>query len=161
MFGCRDEEGGLLLSTPNFLSAGAVIEPMDFVGTNHPVGASYNWAFRTWLLGYMEEFADKKLKSTWAHLLNIMQIRDQVESWRARLPEDEVLKLNHPTVVWHRYQARTPSPRTLLRTGTYNKVSDYEAQIKELQDSLAEAKKEIKDLEWEVAGYQNRYGPLH
>ena len=90
-----------------------------------------------------------------------MKHRDQVEAWRNRLPQDEVLKLNHPTVVWHRYRARTPSPRTLLRTGTYNKVSDYEAQIKELQESLVEAEKKIKDLEWEVEGYRNRSGPLH
>ena len=37
---------------------------MDFARTKQPVGASYNWAFHTWLLRFMGELADKKLKNT-------------------------------------------------------------------------------------------------
>lgn len=77
-------------------------ECMRRAGSNHPIGRAYNEAFSAWLA--RNEFADID-KGTRSRLLDCIEHRAEVESWRASLKLDERLRLNHPNSVWRRWQS--------------------------------------------------------
>ena len=77
---------------------------MQAAETNRPEGKAYNQIFSQWLARYGLSEIDKSAR---AKLLYIMEHRGDVEDFRAGLPMNVRMELNHPVSVLRRWQAAT------------------------------------------------------
>ena len=76
-------------------------EAMRAAQTDEPQGRRYNEAFSDWL---REHKLDEIDKGTRSRLLNCLEHREEIEKWRATLPANGKLKLNHPETILRRWQ---------------------------------------------------------
>src|SRR5262245_32962560 len=82
---------------------------MQVSGSQQPRGRAYNTAYSEWLNRY-RGIRDMD-QSVRARLLKVMEERPAIEEWRATLTEPERRRLNHPTTVWQKWNARTREHR--------------------------------------------------
>jgi hypothetical protein len=90
-----------------WLSIGRAIEVgrreiMRLLHTNRPAGAQWSRTFGQWLdsTGFAE--IDKSVRSRLQQCLDNLPA---IETWRQNIGLTQRLQLNHPTVVWRRFQA--------------------------------------------------------
>jgi len=111
---------------------------MQAAETNRPEGKAYNQIFSQWLARYGLSEIDKSAR---AKLLYIMEHRGDVEDFRAGLPMNVRMELNHPTSVLSRWQ--TAIKVTKPKPPKPNYVGENEAlaeQIRELEAARETAK---------------------
>ena len=77
---------------------------MKAAETNRPEGKAYNQIFSQWLAHYRLNEIDKSAR---AKLLFVMEHRGEIEDFRAGLPINVRMELNHPVSVLRRWQAET------------------------------------------------------
>jgi hypothetical protein len=82
-------------------------ETMRAIHTNQPTGKRYEKAMSEWLFTHSFHLIDKCTRN---HLLECLQHRREIESWRARLTEPEQFRFNHPTTVLRKWKAKTVVP---------------------------------------------------
>ena len=102
---------------------------MQAAETNRPEGKAYNQIFSQWLARYGLSEIDKSAR---AKLLHIMEHRGEIEDFRAGLPMNVRMELNHPTSVLRRFQAlnRVTKPKAPKER---DKSESREAYIQELE----------------------------
>jgi hypothetical protein len=69
--------------------------------TNKPVGPQYRQTVKLFLVGHR---LDHIHKSTRSLMCEVARNMDAIESWRSKLPADELLELNHPRVVLNHWK---------------------------------------------------------
>ena len=86
-----------------------------------PEGSKYNKAFGDWCQVHGLDEIDK---SDRGKLLKIMENIDEIEKWRAKLPEGKRVQLNHPSSVWRAWtcpnRGNRGRPRTYQSNGKVN-----------------------------------------
>jgi hypothetical protein len=90
---------------------------------NKPKGRSYNAAFSAW----QKKFGFTDLdKGDRARLFDVMDHLKEIDGWLQKLPENERLRLNHPSSIWRRWKAATaaPKPDTQLKPSPMRKLKD-------------------------------------
>jgi hypothetical protein len=121
-------------------------EAMRRSGANQPAGRGYNETFSRWLGANGFGDMDKGARS---RLFDIMENRSDVEEWREQLDEMERLSLNHPNIVWRKWQAWK------RREGTRDPA--VEPRFSK-QDTIVEQQNEIDRLNEQVASFQEEIG---
>jgi hypothetical protein len=81
---------------------------MKAAETNRPEGKAYNQIFSQWLTRYGLSEIDKSAR---AKLLYVMEHRGEIEDFRAGLPINMRMELNHPVSVLRRWQAATKATK--------------------------------------------------
>jgi hypothetical protein len=114
------------------------IEAMRTANTNKPEGRAYAVAFSDWLRHTGLDQIEKIDKSTRARLLDLMDHIDGVERWRATLPTNKQLQLNHPRIVWQHWQRAKN-----LNSAAEHKASPM-AKLKKSVASLSEENERLK-----------------
>ena len=76
-------------------------DAMHAAETNKPIGSRYNVAMGVWLTRYHFDEIDKADRH---RLLEVMEHRAEIETWRAGLPDIERLRINHPSTVLRRWK---------------------------------------------------------
>src|SRR6516164_6904628 len=71
---------------------------------NRPKGRSYNAAFSAWQKKF--GFADLD-KGDRSRLFDVMDHLNEINAWLQKLPQNERLRLNHPSSIWRRWKAAT------------------------------------------------------
>jgi hypothetical protein len=82
-------------------------DAMHAAGTNQPIGSRYNAEFGEWL---RKTGFDDMDKGDRRRLFEVMEHRGEIEAWRATLPSNIRLRINHPSTVLRKWRAST-SPR--------------------------------------------------
>jgi hypothetical protein len=137
---------------------------MAQAGTNRPEGKGYATAFSEWLTRYRVNDMDN---SDRAKLLQIMEELPAIEEWRANeLSDHERRTLNHPTLVWRKWNARNRE-RSRSRTASFSAremgrtratVEQQQERIAELEQELALRDARIAELEEELVAARSRHG---
>ncbi|MGM4959824.1 hypothetical protein [Bradyrhizobium sp. 604_D8_N2_3] len=144
------------MSTGEALTEGREIAMYD-AGTNRPEGKGYAGAFNLWLI---ENKFDDMDPSDRAKLFKVMELRPDIEAWRATLTRTERMKLNHPTTVLRKFEAATkikplkpakPSKDDALR----EVAEEHHAAVAE----VAQLKARVAELEEENASLREQLGP--
>lgn len=110
-------------------------------GTDHPEGKGYSQAFSRFL-------ADNRLgeihKRDRANLLHVMEEEVEIVTWLQTMPEDEQIRLNHPAVIWRRFQAtqRPKRPNLAKRLAQ----ADQSAMLNDLDQKIAGLEEEIEEI---------------
>jgi hypothetical protein len=119
-------------------------EIMRLLHTNRPAGAQWSRTFGQWLdqtgFGEIDKGARSRLQSCLDNL-------PAIEQWRQNIGLSQRLQLNHPTVVWRRWQAATQrDDDDQARAGKSGRPGLREENIR-LQSELDAAHREIGRLQ--------------
>jgi hypothetical protein len=111
-------------------------DAMAAAGTNAPSGKGYNIAFGEWLARHHFDDIDKGDRS---RLLDVMSNLPAIEAWRARLPQTDRLRLNHPNSVLRKWKADTvvkppKEPKPTLRDSVANLSEENAAKDRRIAD---------------------------
>lgn len=115
-------------------------------GSSKPNGGFYAMEMSRWLDQYGLKLMDK---SDQAKLLKVMDHRDEIVAWRAKLTPDERLKLNHPTNVLRKWQSsltKSPKPPGAEAKARVRAVVPA-ALIAERDETIERLSKQVKELE--------------
>lgn len=116
--------------------------------SNQPVGKAYNMAFGEWLQTYKLHDMDKGERS---RLFNIMDVRADIEKWRATLTITERLKLNHPSVIMRKFKAATEIPKPKddaeKKPGLKEANVELSGENERLKAHIAELESSRKDVD--------------
>jgi hypothetical protein len=83
-------------------------ECMRLAEIDRPQGSRYRKIFGEWLRQYQ---LDDMNKADRFLALEILEHRPEIEKWRASLPLDVRIALNHPRAIWRRFKAaQQPNP---------------------------------------------------
>jgi hypothetical protein len=145
----------------NWLSIGRAIETgrreiMRLLHTNRPAGAQWSRTFGQWL--DETKFAEID-KGTRSRLLQCLENLPAITQWRQNIGLTQRAQLNHPTVVWRRWQAahgrgedkadKGPStPRPGLREENMRLQSELDAAQREIA-RLRQGWDEGNDFDWQ------------
>jgi hypothetical protein len=126
----------------DWLSIGAALligrnAAMREANTNQPVGRRYNEVFGDWLarLGF-----DRIDKSVRARLMECMDHRAEIETWRSTLAINKRMELNHPTTVLRHWRAATQLPKPESRLSPFAKMKE---SIISLSEENTRLKREV------------------
>ncbi len=116
--------------------------------TNRPEGSAYNQLFGEWLVRYGLQNIDK---SDRAKLLKIVE-QPEILEWRQSLPQNERMKLNHPSSVWRHWQKATQvtKPKSIKKPKAAD-LNDEIAQLRAENEELIAARETPKPLTIEHA----------
>jgi len=87
-------------------------------GSNHRKGRAYNEEFNKWRKANGFDVIDT---GTLSRLSRCLEHQAEIEVWRATLSPDELMQINHPNVVWRKWNASVAkakpehAPRTSLK----------------------------------------------
>ena len=109
---------------------------MQAAETNRPEGKAYNQIFSQWIARYGLSEIDKSAR---AKLLYVMEHRGEIEDFRAHLPINVRMELNHPVSVLRRWQAATKVSKPKPPRGP-DQLESREAYIAELEATRETAK---------------------
>jgi hypothetical protein len=124
------------------IAARAVV--MRQVGTNKPVGGTYNRAMGRWL---RENGFDGINTSERYNAAKCAENEEAIEGWRETLPDIQRRKYNSASCVWNYYKKATKQ-ETKGKRGPHNGKS---ARIIELENRIAQLKARIAELESALA----------
>lgn len=114
---------------------------MREAGTDNIDSPHYRTAFSRFL-------ADNRLheihKRDRANLLRIMEDEVEIMMWLKGLPEDEQIRLNHPAVIWRRFNAtqRPKRPNLAKRLAQ----ADQSKMLNEADEKIAALQEEIEEI---------------
>jgi hypothetical protein len=105
-------------------------------GSAEPRGRAYNTAYSEWLNHYrgIRDLDD----AARAVLLKIMEERPAIEQWRASLTEPQRRRLNHPTTVWRKFNARARTPASRPRRNASRIAVEHEQAIARMDELTQE-----------------------
>jgi hypothetical protein len=109
-----------------------------------PRGRGYVEAFNRWLKRYGFVKLDQAARK---YLLDCMNNRAEIETWRQGLGDDKI-KWNHPTTVWRRWQASTKAPRPEGKNAS--PFARQRESIRKRDEKIAELKRENARLKNEL-----------
>jgi hypothetical protein len=129
-----------------WLSIGRAIEVgrreiMRLLHTNRPAGAQWSRTFGSWLdeTGFAE--IDKGARS---RLQSCLDNLPAIEQWRQNIGQSQRLQLNHPTVVWRRFQAAQSMPAD--KTKGSSSRPGLREEVVRLQSELDATQRELERL---------------
>jgi hypothetical protein len=112
-------------------------EAMARAKTNKPQGRKYQKAIEGWLVANGFKGLAKDVRS---RLLKCLELRDDIEKWRATLTEEQRLRYNHPNTVLRKFESyRKPTPKP-------EKTQKPKSQVAKLEESVARLEEENHDL---------------
>jgi hypothetical protein len=133
-----DEAWDNLTSDSDWLKWLSIGEAMDYARntcmrethSNRPAGRGYNEAFSRWLA--KRKFS-KMDSSDRARLLKVMEHKHEIEGWRTTLTETERKRLNHPSTVWRKWQARTKvsDPTKEKKPSAFQRLREQNIELQE------------------------------
>jgi hypothetical protein len=109
-------------------------DAMATAETNAPVGSRYNVEFGDWLVRHKFDDIDKADRS---RLFDAMANLPAIEAWRGALPQNQRLRLNHPSTVLRKWRAATVAkppkdPKPTLKDSVVNLSEDNAAKDLEI-----------------------------
>lgn len=110
--------------------------------TNEPTGPRYQTVFGEWLEteGFSEiDKGDRK------RLFDCLKHREEIESWRATLPLNKRLELNHPSTVWRNWQKSTVTGNATVTPRT-SPVAKFKQEVARLEDENHRLRRAGDDL---------------
>jgi hypothetical protein len=106
--------------------------------TNKPKGRGYNAAFAAWAKKF--GFADLD-KGDCSRLFDVMDHLDEINAWLQKLPQNERMRLSHPSSIWRRWKAATTEQTSEKKTSPVQKLKDSLINLQEENDRI---KREIE-----------------
>jgi hypothetical protein len=110
--------------------------------TNRPSGARYDSIFGGWLRQTGFDALDKGARK---RLLDCLEHRGEIETWRQTLPSNKRLKLNHPQAVWANWQKAIASAAADQPT-PLSPVAKLKQEIIRLEDENVKLRRAGDDL---------------
>jgi hypothetical protein len=111
-------------------------EAMRAVGTNQPSGFRYEKAMGEWLLANGFKEIDKATRS---RLLECVRHQNEIETWRARLTQEERFRFNHPNTVIRKWKAAA-----VATNGNAPRKASNTTKLKESIIALSEQNHRLK-----------------
>jgi hypothetical protein len=131
---------------------------------NKPKGTRYNAALRAWQRKF--GFEGLKDKGDRGRLFDAMDHLREIDAWLAKLPDEERLRLHHPSSIWRRWKKSTatpdpvdamskPSPYKKLQTehmGLIEELDRYKREVERGGGDLWSADDRPKDIAKVILG---------
>jgi hypothetical protein len=111
--------------------------------TNEPTGSRYQAVFGEWLR--VEGF-DEIDKGDRKRLFDCIAHRDEIESWRATLPLNKRLQLNHPSTVWRNWQNGTVAGKKTASDKPLSPIAKLKQEVIRLEDENVQLRRAGDDL---------------
>jgi hypothetical protein len=112
--------------------------------TNQPRGARFNSIFGAWL---KETGFDALDKGDRKRLLLCLERRGEIEAWRATLPANKRLQLNHPNSVWRNWRRAPVAGRaTSNKAEQLSPIAKLKQELVRLEDENHQLRRAGDDL---------------